>query len=92
MTRELSQDRARAQPVAMLDPRYGVVRFLGRDIELSALETWLRGGDRVTVRILHAEAGQGKSRLAAELCEVAKRESGRSGRPCTLSTRSTRPG
>ncbi|WP_329390949.1 hypothetical protein [Streptomyces sp. NBC_01716] len=52
-------------PSRMLNARYEVVGFTGREDALSGLRRWRDGGPRLAVRWLHAPGGQGKSRLAA---------------------------
>ncbi|GGN84156.1 hypothetical protein GCM10010112_63220 [Actinoplanes lobatus] len=71
--REPAPDRRwlRQLPSRMLNARFALVRFTGRDTELAALTTWLSTESRLSVRWLHAPGGQGKSRLAAELAAVA---------------------
>ncbi|WP_329408211.1 tetratricopeptide repeat protein [Nocardia vinacea] len=67
----LTVERARAQPSLLLRPDAGVVRFLGREDELTALDRWLATDDPIAVRLIHAAGGEGKSRLAREFCENA---------------------
>ncbi|MBV9452353.1 MAG: tetratricopeptide repeat protein [Streptosporangiaceae bacterium] len=53
------------QPSRMLNARYAVVGFTGRDQELESLASWRdAGGSRLSARWLHAPGGQGKTRLA----------------------------
>ncbi|WP_413798303.1 tetratricopeptide repeat protein [Streptomyces iranensis] len=63
----LDSEWLRAQPSRMLDSRSAVVDFTGRDEELRALTTWRDTGQRLAVRWLHGEGGQGKTRLALQL-------------------------
>ncbi|MFF8594560.1 tetratricopeptide repeat protein [Streptomyces sp. NPDC015220] len=61
----------RAQPSRMLDSRSAVVDFTGRDEELRELIAWRDTGQRLAVRWLHGEGGQGKTRLALQLASDA---------------------
>jgi len=63
----LSPERARAQPSRLLLPRYQVVPFTGRDDELVSLAAWMGAGEAVSVRLVHAGGGQGKTRLAGHV-------------------------
>ncbi|NUT53406.1 MAG: hypothetical protein HOV94_39895, partial [Saccharothrix sp.] len=57
-----------AQPSRLLDARSQVVPFQHRDDELRQLAGWRDADDaRLSVLLLHAPGGQGKTRLAAEL-------------------------
>ncbi|GGK08687.1 hypothetical protein GCM10011583_45870 [Streptomyces camponoticapitis] len=56
-------------PSRMLNARYEVVGFTGREEALSDLRRWRDGGPRLAVRWLHAQGGQGKSRLAARFAK-----------------------
>ncbi|MEH0828305.1 MULTISPECIES: tetratricopeptide repeat protein [unclassified Micromonospora] len=62
----LSAERARQQPSRLLLTRHQVVPFAGRDDELTDLRQWLESSDRISVRLLHAPGGYGKTRLAQE--------------------------
>ncbi|MFE4373432.1 hypothetical protein ACFRMN_35395 [Streptomyces sp. NPDC056835] len=55
------------QPSRMLNARFAVAPFTGRDSELSALRSWCVEGPRRAARWLHAPGGQGKTRLAHQL-------------------------
>jgi Tetratricopeptide repeat len=55
----------RALPSRLLNARFGVVEFTGRQEELAALHAWRETGPRLAVRWLHAPGGTGKTRLAA---------------------------
>lgn len=57
----------RELPSRMLNARFAVVDFTGRDEELDSLRRWRAEDARLSVRWLHAPGGQGKSRLAAQL-------------------------
>ena len=68
---EADSDWLVAQPSRMLNARYAVVDFTGRETEQAKLTAWLRTGSRLAARWLHAPGGQGKTRLAAELAVQA---------------------
>jgi hypothetical protein len=53
----------------MLQARYGLVPFHGRRAELNDLAGWCRQPGQLRVGLVTAAGGQGKTRLAAELCE-----------------------
>ncbi|HEX8819434.1 MAG TPA: tetratricopeptide repeat protein [Archangium sp.] len=59
---------ANAPPSALLNARYEVVPFhrQGRETILAELERWCDEGPSVAVRLIHAEGGTGKTRLAIE--------------------------
>jgi hypothetical protein len=59
-------------PSMLLRAEYGVVPFAGRTAELASLLEWLDGDDRIGIRLITAPAGQGKTRLALHLCELAR--------------------
>lgn len=59
-------------PARMLRAQSGVIAFSGRDDELGALEEWCSGKED-SVMLLHAQGGQGKTRLALELVERQRR-------------------
>lgn len=61
---ELTVEQARARPSRLLQPRFAVVPFVGRDDERNRLDEWLNEAEPVSVRLLHAAGGQGKTRLA----------------------------
>jgi tetratricopeptide (TPR) repeat protein len=63
---ETSREWLREQPSRMLDARFAVVDFTGRDQDLAGLRYWVGNGPRLAVRWLHGPAGQGKTRLAAK--------------------------
>lgn len=63
----LSVAAARSQPARLLQPRYAVVPFIGRDAVLNDLAAWLGDESVVSVRLIHATGGQGKTRLAGHL-------------------------
>ena len=53
-------------PSRMLNARFAVVAFTGRESELAELAYWRDNGPRLAFRWLHAPGGQGKTRLAAQ--------------------------
>ncbi|MGW2377397.1 tetratricopeptide repeat protein [Kitasatospora sp. NPDC001683] len=55
----------RELPSRMLNSRFAVVPFTGREAELAELRRWRAAGPRLSVRWLHAPGGQGKTRMAA---------------------------
>lgn len=57
------------QPSRMLNARFAVAPFTGRDSELAALHAWCADGPRRAARWLHAPGGQGKTRLADQLAQ-----------------------
>jgi tetratricopeptide (TPR) repeat protein len=59
----VSRDAAR-----LLRAGYGVVPFIDRP-ELGVLRDWCQGEERVSVWLITGAGGQGKTRLAAELCQ-----------------------
>jgi tetratricopeptide (TPR) repeat protein len=59
----------RKLPNRMLNARYEVVSFVGRDSELADLGGWRETGPRLAARWLHAPGGQGKTRLAARFAD-----------------------
>ncbi|WP_369265769.1 hypothetical protein [Streptomyces sp. R35] len=63
----------------LLRPEYGVVPFLGRKSELDELMAWCTSGEQAAVRLLAGQAGAGKTRLAAELCDAMARQSWTAG-------------
>lgn len=60
----LSVEQARAHPSRLLQPRFAVVPFTGREDELVVADRWRSSADPVAVQLLHAAGGQGKTRLA----------------------------
>jgi nucleoside phosphorylase/tetratricopeptide (TPR) repeat protein len=55
-------------PSALLNARYEVVPFheQGRESIIAELDRWSEGGPPVAARLIHAEGGAGKTRLAIE--------------------------
>jgi tetratricopeptide (TPR) repeat protein len=59
-------------PSRMLNTRFAVVDFTGRETELTALNDWRIGpGMRLAAHWLHAPGGQGKTRLADQLAATS---------------------
>jgi tetratricopeptide (TPR) repeat protein len=59
----------------MLNPRFGVVTFTGREREQAQLAMWRDAvGSRLSARWLHGPGGQGKTRLAARFAEQSLAE------------------
>jgi tetratricopeptide (TPR) repeat protein len=54
----------------LLQPRFGVVPYQGREVLLGDLEAWCAEGRPFSIGVVAGEGGSGKSRLAAELCRV----------------------
>ncbi|CAL9479381.1 hypothetical protein SUDANB171_03000 [Streptomyces sp. enrichment culture] len=55
------------QPSRLLNSRYEVVDFTGREHERAALAGWRDTDEELSVLWLHGPGGQGKSRLAAQV-------------------------
>ncbi|MFI5694087.1 tetratricopeptide repeat protein [Kribbella sp. NPDC051586] len=64
----------REAPSRMLNARFAVAEFTGRTEELAELRRWRDDSSRMAVRWLHGPAGQGKSRLAAQLMDESRAE------------------
>ncbi|WP_306215314.1 tetratricopeptide repeat protein [Actinoplanes sp. RD1] len=62
---------ARQRPSLLLLPRHRIVPFSGREGELDELGRWLDGPEAMSVRLLHAPGGQGKTRLALHFAGAA---------------------
>ena len=56
----------RELPSRMLNARFAVVDFTGRQSELQQLHDWGQAGPRLAARWLHGAGGAGKTRLAAQ--------------------------
>jgi hypothetical protein len=56
----------REMPSRMLNARFAVVNFTGRQDELARLREWRNAGPRLAVQWHHAPGGTGKTRLAAQ--------------------------
>lgn len=59
-------------PSMLLRPEYEVVPFSGRETELAELDSWMADPPALAARLITAPAGQGKTRLALRLCELAR--------------------
>ncbi|MFF4450126.1 tetratricopeptide repeat protein [Streptomyces sp. NPDC001502] len=68
----ISANRARNQPARLLQARYAVVDFIGRQTELQDLAAWRDSDDSVSVLLLHGSGGQGKTRLATQFAQVSR--------------------
>ena len=55
-------------PAQLLDPRRGLVDFVGRERELADLLAWCENGQPRGVRLVAGAGGVGKTRLSVELC------------------------
>lgn len=64
----------RELPSRMLNARFAVVEFTGREEELADLRRWREEGPRLAARWLHGPGGQGKTRLAAQLAHESLAE------------------
>lgn len=53
-------------PTALLDPGRALVPFVGRGREMADLRTWAEGDAPISLRLVVAPTGFGKTRLAAE--------------------------
>lgn len=60
-----------ALPSRMLNARFGVVEFTGRQDELTDLLRWRDSDPRLAVRWLHGPGGTGKTRLAEQLAAAS---------------------
>jgi tetratricopeptide (TPR) repeat protein len=52
----------------LLQPRFGVVPYMGRDSLLADLDAWCLEDRSFSIAVVTGEAGSGKSRLASEAC------------------------
>ena len=57
----------------MLQPRFGVVPYVGREDLLRDLEAWCTDDRPFTIGVIAGDGGAGKSRLGAELCARMQR-------------------
>ena len=66
--------QGRSTPSGLLRAWDGVVKFVGekRTADRVALEAWARevGADATSIRVYTSDAGQGKTRLALEACQI----------------------
>ncbi|MGN9805597.1 tetratricopeptide repeat protein [Micromonospora sp. L32] len=68
---DVEQAWLRALPSRMLNARFGVVEFTGRQDELADLQRWRDSDPRLAVRWLHGYGGAGKTRLAEHLAAAS---------------------
>ncbi|GGU00610.1 tetratricopeptide repeat protein [Streptomyces lateritius] len=66
---EADPEWLRELPSRMLNSRFEVVPFTGREAELAELRAWRDQGPRLAARWMHAPGGQGKTRLAARFAD-----------------------
>ena len=57
--------------IHLLRPFARAIELVGREVELDSLRRWLESEPPISVRVLTAESGLGKTRLALELVEEA---------------------
>lgn len=70
---QAGRDRRRPRRhLDLLDPYWQAIDVVGRADDLVALQTWIDGPLPITVRCLTGRAGSGKTRLALELCALAR--------------------
>jgi tetratricopeptide (TPR) repeat protein len=75
----VASGRPAGSRVRFLQPEFGIVPFTGRERELSDLAEWCRRDDRISACLVTGPGGQGKSRLALELCRQQAAEGWLSG-------------
>lgn len=63
-----------AEPLDLLQPYGLAVPWVGRERILSELWRWLEGEAAISIRVVTAPGGGGKTRAALELCEEATRK------------------
>lgn len=68
----ISVKRARDQPARLLQPRYAIVDFTGRQGKLAELGAWRDNEDPVSTLLIHGAGGQGKTRLANRFAELSR--------------------
>ncbi|HSG38951.1 MAG TPA: CHAT domain-containing protein, partial [Thermoanaerobaculia bacterium] len=66
-------------PGALLRADYGIVRFHGRDKDLSDLRTWCTGPERIKVRLYTGPGGMGKTRFALHISSELRGSGWQSG-------------
>ncbi|MEV6499060.1 tetratricopeptide repeat protein [Streptomyces prunicolor] len=71
--------RADMSDPELLQAKYGIVPFLGREAEQQELHDWCVGGNRFSVAVVTGDGGAGKTRLAAELCQTMGEEGWQAG-------------
>jgi TIR domain/Tetratricopeptide repeat len=62
--------QALGEAAALLSPYAFSIPLIGREPVLAELRTWLTGEAPVSIRVMTAKGGAGKTRLALELCEA----------------------
>jgi tetratricopeptide (TPR) repeat protein len=78
LTRYLAR-RTPATELELLHPYSLALPLVGRDSVMQELWSWLRSDAPISVRLLVARGGVGKTRLALQLCEEAVREGWHTG-------------
>jgi tetratricopeptide (TPR) repeat protein len=71
--------RADMSDPELLQAKYGIVPFLGRETEQQQLHDWCVSGNRFSVAVITGGGGAGKTRLAAELCRTMTEEGWQAG-------------
>ncbi|HKV11089.1 MAG TPA: tetratricopeptide repeat protein [Thermoanaerobaculia bacterium] len=74
LTRRRGGDRPSGEAAEILSPYALAIPFIGRESVMADLWTWMEKDQPVSVRVLTARGGGGKTRLALELCEEATRK------------------
>lgn len=69
----LDLDALGMQPSRLLNARYRIVPFTGRNRELETLKKWRETPGALRVLLLHAAGGHGKTRLALEFADSSAR-------------------
>jgi len=70
----ISKADARRAPNKLLLPIYGAAPFRGRYVEMKRLREWCKADAKRAVGLVTGPGGIGKSRLAAELCQVMRKD------------------
>jgi tetratricopeptide (TPR) repeat protein len=77
LTRYLNRRRGGGGPTGeaaeILSPYALAIPFIGREPVMADLRTWMEKDQPISVRVLTARGGGGKTRLALELCDEATR-------------------
>jgi hypothetical protein len=65
---------ARAQPSRLLEARYGVIDFVGREHEIETLLWWRdeEAESAISAFLVHGEGGMGKTRLASHFAQISQ--------------------